>query len=163
MITAPSQISAVTELLAGYAARGVFRGFSAAAARGDKAAYRVLWHRNQTFDVTFDPATGRFCFPRLFANVPAGSPMYQELKEFVRSRGSGDLPEHRRIDSDKAQAKVSNRRGTISLVVEAKAGECEYGARKLIHLVHEIFMTFLVEGNYFEYMVEAFDLDPDRM
>ena len=37
-----------------------------------------------------------------------------------------------------------------------------YGTRKLIHLVHEIFLEFLAEGKYFEYQIEAFDLDPDR-
>ncbi len=34
--------------------------------------------------------------------------------------------------------------------------------RQLIHLVHEIFMTFLLDGRYYEYMVETFDLDPDK-
>jgi len=28
--------------------------------------------------------------------------------------------------------------------------------------VHEIFLVFLADG-YYEYMIEAFDLDPDRM
>jgi hypothetical protein len=38
----------------------------------------------------------------------------------------------------------------------------EYGARKLIHLAQEIFLVFLQDGRYYDYMVENFDLDPDR-
>ena len=50
----------------------------------------------------------------------------------------------------------------VSLVMEVIDGDCEYGARKLIHLTHEIFLTFLVDGHT-DYLVETFDLDPDRM
>ena len=163
MIAPASQVSAVTELLEEYARRGVFRGFSCQQARGGKATYRLLWHRNQTFDVTFEPASGRVGISRLLVNVPANSAMYRELKQFIASRQSDDLPEHRRVDRDKARVYVSNRKGVVSLAVESVDGNDPYGARKLIHLVHEIFMTFLVEGNYFDYMVEVFDLDPDRM
>jgi hypothetical protein len=35
-------------------------------------------------------------------------------------------------------------------------------ARKLIRLVYEIFLTFLLDGRYYEYLVENFNLDPDR-
>jgi hypothetical protein len=38
----------------------------------------------------------------------------------------------------------------------------DYATRKMIHTVHEIFMVFLVDGSYFEYMVEQLGLDPDR-
>ena len=34
--------------------------------------------------------------------------------------------------------------------------------RKIIQIVHEIFMVFLVDGPYYEYMVEQLGLDPDR-
>ena len=36
----------------------------------------------------------------------------------------------------------------------------ELATRKLIHLVHEIYLVFLQEGHS-DYMVEVFDLDPD--
>ena len=43
-----------------------------------------------------------------------------------------------------------------------KGGEYEYATRKLIHLVHEIFLGFLIDAGYYEYMVEHLGLDPDR-
>lgn len=41
-------------------------------------------------------------------------------------------------------------------------GDWDYVTRKLIHLVHEIFLGFLVDGGYYEYMVAHLGLDPDR-
>ena len=51
----------------------------------------------------------------------------------------------------------------MALAVVSRDNDYEYAVRKLIHLVHEIFMVFLMEGNYLDYMIEEFDLDPDRM
>ena len=39
----------------------------------------------------------------------------------------------------------------------------EYAVRKLVHLINEIYLTFLTDGKYFDYLVETFNLDPDRM
>ena len=89
--------------------------------------------------------------------------MYKEFREFVQSRFSDALPEHRRIDANKALIKCGNRSGDVSLTLTAVDRDFDYGTRKLIHLVHEIYMDFLLDGRYYEYMIEKFDLDPDRM
>ena len=160
--TATPQIELVAETLEGYAKRGVFKGFSRGPVAHGKAAFRIAWHRDRIFELVFDPKTLAMRFPAVLPNVPADSTMYRELKEFIKSRHSADLPEHRRIDGDRAQVRATNRAGNVSLAVRVIDGDCEYGTRKLIHLVHEIFLTFLVDG-HFEYMVETFDLDPDHM
>jgi hypothetical protein len=160
--TATSQIELVAETLEGYAQRGVFKGFSRGPAGHGKATFRIAWHRDRVFELIFDLKTCAMRFSTVLPNVPADSTMYRELKQFIKSRHSTDLPEHRRIDSDRAQVRSYNRAGNVSLVLRVKHGDCEYGTRKLIHLVHEIFLTFLVDG-HLDYMVETFDLDPDRM
>jgi hypothetical protein len=88
--------------------------------------------------------------------------MYRELKGFIKARHAAELPDHRRIDSRKAHVVAYNRGGNVTLSLRVINGDDEYGARKLIHLVHEIFLTFLLDGRYYEYLVENFDLDPDR-
>jgi len=89
--------------------------------------------------------------------------MYAELKQFIKRRFSDELPDHRRIDPRLASVAISNRRGSISLALTGNSGDCQYVTRKLIHLMHEIFMTFLLDGKYFDYVVETFNLDPDNM
>jgi hypothetical protein len=160
---AQAHIEAVAETLENYARRGVFRGFSRGPVGKDKAAFRMVWHRDRVFDFIFDLRRNTMRFPVVLPNIPAGSEMSSELKAFIKSRHSDKVPAHRRIDSRKAQVRSYNRAGNVSLTMTVVDGEFEYCARKLINLVHEIFMVFLIDGSYYEYMVEAFDLDPDRM
>jgi hypothetical protein len=158
-----SQVDIIAAALAGYAERGVFKGYSAAGRRQDKWAFRIVWHRNQVFELIVDLNDASMRFPRVLTNVPADSAMYAELKQFIKSRHADELPQHRRIDSDRATVQSYNRGGNVSLVMRIKDGDFEYAVRRFIHLMHEIFMAFLVDGSYLEYMVETFDLDPDRM
>jgi hypothetical protein len=159
-----SRIELVAETLEGYARRGVFRAFSRDQARGDgKASFKLLWHRDRTFELIFDARRNTLRFPLVLPNVPANSEMYRNLKRFIKERHAAELPEHRRIDRSKALVSPYNRNGNISFTMRLQNGEDEYAVRKLIHLVHEIFLTFLLDGRYYEYMVENFDLDPDRV
>lgn len=164
MITrAASQIDTVAAVLAGYAERRVFRGFSRGPAGDGKAHFQFAWHRGRVFELTFDAKNATLRLPELLIDVPADITMYEDLKDFIRSRQSDDLPDHRRLDTRKIQIRTYNRSGNILLVMKIKDGDLDYAARKLIHLVNEIYLTFLADGKYFDYLVETFNLDPDRM
>jgi hypothetical protein len=157
------QIEVVAAVLEGYSQRGVFRGVGRGEINRRGAVFHVGWRWNCRYELIFDFQRGALRCPELLANVPANSAMYRELKQFVRSRHADDLPEHRRVDPHKARVEVSNRGGNVSLVLWMEPGECEYGARKFVHMIQEIFLSFLADGSYFEYLVETFNLDPDAM
>jgi hypothetical protein len=148
------------DLLQEYADRGIFRGFSRGVERNGRTVYKVVWHRDRPLDVVVDTRQHRVSCPLLLPQAPADSEMYRALREFVRSRQDADLPEHRRIDPGKARAVCANRGGDVSLALKILDGDYEYGVRKFVHLVHEIFVAFLSE--YLDYQVEVFELDPDR-
>ncbi len=156
------RIEVVAETLENYARRGVFRGFSRGPVKNGRAAFRMVWHQDRVFDFIFDANRGIMRFPLVLPDVPADSKMYLDLKEFIKLRQSGELPDHRRIDARKAHVGSYVRSGNVSLTLTVRNGDYQYGAQKLINLVHEIFLVFLADG-YYEYMIEAFDLDPDRM
>jgi hypothetical protein len=158
-----SRVDIVAGILEDYARRGQFRGFSRAPDRNGKANFKVVWHRDSIFDFVYDFQKNTLRCLCVLPNVPADSSMYSELKQFIKRRTSKDIPEHRRIDARKASVGVYNRRGNVSLTLTLKDGDSEYGARKLVNLINEIFMTFLLDGRYFDYVVETFNLDPDRM
>jgi len=158
-----ANVELVAETLEDYARRGVFRGFSRGPVGRYKAAFRMVWHRDRVFDFIFDFHRKTMRFPVVLPNLPASSEMYSELKKFIKSRQTDKVPEHRRIDNRKARVRSNNRGGDVSIALTVVDGEYEYCTRKLINLVHEIFMAFLIDGSYYEYMVETFDLDPDRM
>jgi hypothetical protein len=163
MKTTVSQIDIVAAVLAGYAERCVFQGFSRGPASRGKASFQVAWHRGRVFELTFEARSGTLRLSELLTNVPADSSMHEDLKDFIRSRQSDDLPDHRRLDAQKLQIRTYNRSGNIMLVVKARDGDNEYAVRKLVHLINEIYLTFLADGKYFDYLVETFNLDPDRM
>jgi hypothetical protein len=150
----------VGEILEDYARRGVFRGFSRGPAAKRKAAYKLLWHRDRLFDLILDETRRTLRFPLVLPDVPPD--MYRELRRFVEARQTDEYPAHRRIDPARARIRCSNRAGQVAIAIETLDGDYAYAVRKLIHLVHEIYLAFLIDGPYFEYMVEAFGLDPDN-
>jgi len=150
-------------ILENYAARAVFRGFSRGPERKGRATYRLLWHRDQFFELILDVPRKTIKFPVVLPQVPADSAMYREFREFVDSRFSEDVPEHRRVDRSKVRAQVGNRTGNISLTLTVLDEDFDYAVRKLIHLVHEVYLDFLMDGRYYDYMIETFNLDPDKM
>ncbi len=160
---ARSHIDVVATVLTGYAERRVFHGFSRGPASGGKASFQIAWHLGRVFELAFDARAGTLRLPELLTRIPADSTMYEDLKVFIKSRQADDLPEHRRVDNRRVQIRTYNRGGNISLVLKVLDGDAEYGVRKLVHLVNEIYLTFLADGNYFDYLVETFDLDPDRI
>jgi hypothetical protein len=152
----------VAAVLKNYADRGVFRGFSEGSVRAGRATFKILWHRDRYFDLIVDVPKKTLHFPVVLPDVPAQSPMYKEFRDYVESRHSVTLPEHRRIDARKARLQAGARGGNVSLTLTVKGADFEYGVRKLIHAVHEIYMVFLSEGRYYDYLVETLELDPDR-
>jgi hypothetical protein len=160
--TGNATIALVTAILEGYAEKAVFRGFSAHAQANGKATYRMVWHQDRPFELLVDVPGKTLRFPAVLPGVPARSAMYRELRAFLKVRQSNEMPEHRRVNPAKARLTPSNQRGAVSLTLSVKDGDFDYATRKMIHMVHEIFMIFLVDGPYFEYMVEQLGLDPDR-
>lgn len=158
-----SCIEQVSGILDGYASRGVFRGFANGPVRNGTARFKLLWHRNRFFDFILDVPKRALRIAVVLPAVPADSSMYAEFKQFVESRHAEDLPAHRRIDVKKARVRCVNRGGNASLTLTVVDGDYAYGTRKLIQLVHEVYMIFLIDGPYLEYMVAAFELDPDRI
>lgn len=151
----------VGEILQGYADRAVLRGYSRATSpRGAPATYRMVWHRDRPFELTLDTQRRTLRVGVVLPQVSAKSAMYRQLLDFVRVRTTSDMPEHRRIDPRKAQVAVENHKGNVWITVTVRGGDYEYATRKLINLMQEIFMIFLLD--HFDYEVVAFDLDPDH-
>lgn len=156
MPTKSTPVDAVAAVLENYASRGVFRGFSR-----KSNAFKMIWHRDRPFDLTVDAGRGTIRIPVVLPSVP--KEMYQDLREFIASRHTEEVPEHRRVDLDKAELKCATRNGDVSLTITAKDRDFEYAARKLINIVQEVYLGFLTDGPYYEYQIETFDLDPDQI
>ena len=155
------EIDTVTAALEHYAKRGIFRGYSATRVNKNKATYKLVWHRDQQFEFVADFNKQTLRIPVVLPNVPSDSDMYKAFKAYIKKRCDQSLPEHRKIDESRVQIKLMNRGGNIALTAKILDADYDYGTRKLVHLVHEIYMDFLMDGRNYDYLVETFDLDPD--
>lgn len=119
----------------------------------------MQWHKDRFYDLVFDASRHSL---RLLVVLPKTSrEMYEEFKKFAASRQSGEMLPHRRIDPNKVRISCSRKNGDISLLFIARDGGDEYALKKLVHLMHEIFLDFL--RDYYEYTIETFDLDRDQI
>ncbi len=151
----------VDETLELYANKGVFRSFSRTLRSNKAVYYRMQWHKDRFYDLVFDAARRSLRFAVVLPKVPR--PMYEDFKKFVASRQSDEIVEHRRIDPKKVRISCSLKNGNISLLFIAKDSDLEYATQKIVNLMHEVFMVFLHDGLYYEYMIETFDLDRDQI
>jgi hypothetical protein len=151
----------VDETLETYANKGVFRSFASIGRSNKGAPYRMMWHKDRFYDLVFDAQKRSLRFPVVLPKAPAA--MYEDFKKFVASRQSTEMLEHRRIEPKKVRISCSRKNSDISLLFISKDNDLEYATQKLINLMHEVFMVFLRDGLYYEYMIETFDLDRDQL
>ena len=137
----------VRETLEGYANRRVFGSFHQ---EGDHFRFTWLW--NLPFELRFDARRRTLIFPQL---LPEAATLQSDLRRFVRSCSSKQRPEHRRLDTKRVKVSCVNRQGAISLSFRIIPGHVDYGVRKAINLVNEIFLSFL-SVHHHQYLVDHF-------
>lgn len=157
-----SSAVAVGDILQEYAQRGVFRGFSRQGERASRGEYYLQWHRDQVFQLEFDARRHSLRVACVLPNVPAKSTMYREFRQWLRQRQAAELPEHRRYDPQRLGLRTYNRAGDIALTLTMLDGDIDYGVRRLVALVNEIYLDFLTSGLYYDWAIETFELDPDN-
>jgi len=133
----------VRGVLQSYARRGVFRSFSEKRSRGRRVTFRFRWLWNEVFSMTLDGASGAILFEGLLPEIDAGSELETGVRAFVRECCSRERLEHRRVDPRRVAVSVSHRRRRLNLRLRTRDNDFEYGARKAIHLVNEIFLSYL--------------------
>lgn len=158
-ISARDSLGIVREQLQAYAERGVFQGFCEHTTRRGLPAFKFVWLAGRPMELTVDTSRHVLRFHQVLPGVPAGSPMYENLKGFIADRHGRNLPEHRRIDRRRAAASCSSRAGLVSISLEVKRNQYAYGANRIVNLVHELFVH--LRDAHPEYLVENFDVPPD--
>ena len=93
---------------------------SAGGVRGKKAAFKICWHRDRSFDFLVDTAKATLHIPLVLPQVPARSAMYREFKGFLAERSSKEMLAHRRIDSKKARVACGNKGGNVSVTLTVR-------------------------------------------
>jgi|SRR5579859_1561404 len=148
-------VALVCEQLKTYAQRGVFRSFSQTRAEGSQTEFRFYWLWDLPFHLSFDGKRKALSFKNLLPGIPAESELNAKLKAFIKSRCSGDQPQHRRLDPERIEVRSSNLRGKVSLTFLVVEEDYQYGVKKALNLVNELLVGFL-NVHFPEYMVQHF-------
>lgn len=154
---APARV--VDGLLRTRADRGVFRAFASARVRG-RLDCSIVWLKERPIRIVFDPKRGTLVFRDLLPNVPFRSALYKDFKKFLKGRASDDLPPHRRVAADRIKIRSTNRKSSVSVILESLDQDWDYAVAKGLKLVNEVFLGFL-RGPYYEYMVNNFQEQED--
>ncbi len=122
-----------------YANRGVFRGFAESAGRDNKTVFAFTWIEDTQFDLVVDRDRDTLVLKDVLPNVPAKSDLYADLKSFMSARSDKSLPAHRRVDPGRAEVRMVNRRGAITVELTVKRNQFTYGVGKLLRTAQELF------------------------
>ena len=117
--------------------------------------FRFLWLTPVALRVTFDANRDTLTFQDLLPAMPRDSGLARELKDYIKGCTAEDRPEHRRLNPERLGVAFRNRRGNLSLIFRIQPGDHEYGVRKAVNLVNEIFLSFLALYHA-PYMVKHF-------
>jgi hypothetical protein len=151
----------VTSILEGYASRGVFAGFRQNKRQARKADFTVQWHFRRVFSIVLDQAKASLTLTGLLPQVSAAPSLRRDIAAFLRHCAAPELPAHRRIEPEKALVTCYVRGDSLSLRVVVQDGDYEYATRRLVHLVNEIFLGFLRDAKYRDYMVAHLGMNPE--
>lgn len=113
-------------------------------------------------DLTVDASVGRLGMTGVLPGIDSKSAMYRQLRAWLRDQQSGRLPAHRGLDPTRAKLSGYNRQGQLNLYLHSHDRDWPYATRRMVHLVNELYLDFLSDGRYYDWVVETFDLDPDN-
>jgi hypothetical protein len=151
----------VTGILEGYASRGVFAGFRQNKRQPQKVDFTILWHFKRVFSIRLDETKASLTLTGLLPHVSAAANLRRELAAYLRQYAAPERPAHRRIDPEKARITCYLRNDTLALRVAVQDGDFEYATRRLVHLVNELFLDFLRDARYVDYMVAHLGMNPE--
>ncbi len=122
-----------------YTERGIFSGLREMPVRNDKYRFSFRWLLASQFLLIWDEPKRQFLFEGLLPGLPYPSFLDRELRRFIMERSSATLPEHRRIDSEKAMLSYSNRSACGQIGLELKQGDITYGLRSTLTVINDLF------------------------
>jgi hypothetical protein len=157
-----NRAASVGSLIDDFVARGVFSASALPPRRRGIEGYRLVWFRGQQMDLYVDVRRARASLDRLLPPVVPRSGFDRRLRAWLRSREAAEIPSHRRLDPEQLRAGLRNLGGDMQLTLVSQAGDPLLAVRKLLQLVNELYLGFLAAPECYDWIVEAFDLDPDN-
>jgi len=136
-------INIISAALRAYADRGVFRSYSHKKGTGGKHEFVFVWLIEAPFVLSYNEKSNILTFNNLLPAVEKKSHTDFILRQFLKSRYSEKLPEHRRVEKEKIKLTCINKTGSVSIALKMlPTCDYAYGVNKAVNLVSDIFTLF---------------------
>jgi hypothetical protein len=153
--------TSVATLVEDFVARGVLGAAALPSGKAGRERYRIIWFRSRIMQLDVDLRHGRARLSDVLPPIAPRSKLDRALRTWLRSRESPDLPAHRRLDPAEFRSGLRNAAGVMQLSVVSAVQAPELAVRKLLGLTSELYLDFLAAPERYDWILEAFDLDPD--
>lgn len=140
-------------------ARGVFRA-AALTNTVDQHHWRITWFGGHQMRLSVTEHEVKF--DEILPPLAAQSQMYRDLRSWLKTQQSAELPAHRRIDPAQLKLALKNSSGDIRLSLASRSVAAPQLTKRAIQLVHALYLDFLNGPGRLEWVTEAFGLDPDN-
>lgn len=154
IITSPQLL--VRDRLKGLADRGVLRGVLERPGSRGKVAFRIGWLYGRDYGIEVDSEKRHIVFRNMLPAVVYRSYLDSDLRRFVARRSDAKLPLHRRVDSEKAMLRYTNRKAVASLAIQSVDGDTAYAITALLNTAKDLFSY--LQLYHIEYLHRQFGL-----
>lgn len=154
-------VDLVDSVLRSYAEKGVFKGYARLQHSAHQAHYRIRWFYAQAIDVTLNRKRQSIALADFMPHVDLEPALTRDLRAYLRRMS--DLPDHRRIDPNRAELTLRRKDNALTLAVRSLDGDLEYACRKLVNIANEVLLDFLSASAYDHYKIQGLGVDPERI
>ena len=149
-------------LISGYVTRGVFRAAGSPTKINNTYVYDINWFQDQNMILRIDSRRSTVQLNDFIPTITPRSSLDRRLRMWLQDRASPAVPAHRRLDASQFQLKLTCRAGHMQLSMVQHENDMLLATRKMIQIVNELYLDFLLEPAQYDWIIETFELDPDN-
>ena len=159
MLTKKNHFELIRLGLEEYAERGIFSAYSDRAIAHGKYEIRFSWIYKDPVHLIYNPARDLLTVNKLFPDVEKKSMMDKSFRLYLKSRCVSELPEHRKIDTEKLQLRCQNKNNSLFLTIKVLPEyDYPYCVNRLVNLLSDIFHEFLRQPECESYLREHYGI-----
>ena len=128
--------------------RGVLRDFTAGKLRLGKMTFTAICHCGSVYRMSLDVDAATLSFSGLFPGVSERSPLFKQLKNFLRPFTGDQVSAQLRVEPGKGDLQLLADNTGLTLVLRVMNAEFEYCAARMVSIAEEVARAFTRAGGH---------------
>ena len=136
---------AIRDALLHFTERGALSDFTAGKLRLGRMTFTVLCNDGRSYCLRLDIDAGTLRLSGLLPHIDERSPLFKELKNFLRPFATAQVSPSLRMDPNRAEVNLVAEDSGVVLLATVKGSQYEHCARRLVGLADEVRRLFPCE------------------